>query len=101
MVFPRSNQLGATWGTLQDHIVATLQSTAWEESENTREYLDTVDILNQEERKAQAIERRIQKRLERQRELERKLERERKAREQVQATLEENTTRGESIGSEL
>ena len=91
-MLPRSNQPRATWGTLQDHIVATLQSIAWEESENTREYLDTIDVLNQEERKARAIERRIQKRLERQRELERKLETERKAREQAQTTLEENST---------
>ena len=91
MVLPRSNQPRATWRTLQDHIVASLCSTAWEESENTREYLDTVDVLNQEERKARAIERRIQRRLERQRELERKLERERKAQRQAQAIVEENS----------
>ena len=83
MVLSISNQPRETWRMLQDHIVATLQSTAWGESKNTREYLDTVDILNQEERKARAIERRTQKSLERQRELERKLERERKAREQA------------------
>ena len=52
MVLPRSNQPRATWGTLQDHIVAALCSIAWEESEDTREYLDMIDVLNQEERKA-------------------------------------------------
>ena len=48
MVLSRSNQPRETWRTLQDHIVATLQSTAWEEREINREYLDTTDVLNQE-----------------------------------------------------
>ena len=91
MVLPRSNQPRATWRTLQDHLVASLGSIAWEESENTREYLDTIEVLNQEERKARAIERRIQRKLERQRELERKLEREKRAQRQVQAIIKEDS----------